>query len=69
MVTSTSTTRAIHLTLDEPESTELVRLLELTLGETRVEVHRTHTPEFRAGVQHEEAILKSILDKLQKAQS
>ncbi len=69
MVTSTKPNGTIHLTLDQAESTELLSLLEHTLGETRVEVHRTHTPHFRSGVQHEEAILKNILGKLQKARS
>jgi hypothetical protein len=69
MVTSSKTNGPIHLTLDEAESTELLRLLEYSLGETRVEVHRTHTPQFRAGVQNEEGILKSILGKLQNARS
>jgi len=69
MVISSKTTGTIQLTLDQAESTELLRLLENALGETRVEVHRTHTPQFRAGVQHEEGILKSILEKLQNAGS
>ncbi len=69
MATANQTHGTIHLTLDQAELAELLRLLEQTVGETRVEVHRTHTPEFRAGVQHEEGILKSILVKAQNARS
>ena len=32
----------------EEERVEMVGLLEQVLGETRVEVHRTHTPGYRA---------------------
>jgi hypothetical protein len=69
VVTSNKTNGTIQLTLDQAELTELLQLLEHTLSETRVEVHRTHTPQFRAGVQHEAEILKSVLQKLQKARS
>jgi hypothetical protein len=36
------------------------------LGETRVEVHRTHTPEFREQVQRREAILRRLIEKLRQ---
>jgi hypothetical protein len=69
MVTKSKTIETVHLTLDQSEAAELLRLLEHTLGETRVEVHRTHTPLFRAEVQHEEQTLKSVLQKLNSARS
>lgn len=69
MTTSSKVVGTIHLTLDEAESNELLALLEHTLGETRVELHRTHTPEFRNGVRHEAGILKGVLEKLQSARS
>ena len=41
-------------------------LLERALGETRVEVHRTHTPGFRDQVLHQEAVIRRLLEKLQR---
>ena len=55
-----------HLTIDAEERAELVTLLERALGETRVEAHRTHTPDFREGVLHEEAVIRRLLDKLER---
>jgi hypothetical protein len=66
MTTSPKTPGTRTVTLEPEELTELVRLLESALGETRVEVHRTHTPEFRAGVQHSETILRGLIEKLKK---
>jgi hypothetical protein len=62
MSTETAT-RMQTLTISEVERAELVRLLEQVLGETRVEVHRTHTPEYRERVQAEETLLRGLLDK------
>jgi hypothetical protein len=53
-------------TISEEERTEIIRLLEQVLGETRVEVHRTHTPEFRQRVQAEEALLRGLLNKFSR---
>ena len=33
--------------ISEDERAELIRLLEQSLKESRVEIHRTHTPEYR----------------------
>jgi hypothetical protein len=49
--------------LSEEERTEIVRLLEQSLSETRVEMHRTHTPEFRQRVMGEQSLLRGLLDK------
>jgi len=55
------------LVLNEQERGELARLLEQALGETRVEVHRTHySPDYRATVQKEEGVIRGLLDKLRK---
>ncbi len=56
-------TRMHTLTISEVERAEIVRLLEQVLGETRVEVHRTHTPEYRDRVQAAESLLRGLLDK------
>ena len=56
----------IILKLTSDETAELLRLVSAALGDTRVEVHRTHhTPEFRDNVKQEEDLLRGILKKLQ----
>lgn len=54
-----------NLTLNEQERTELLRLLKNSLGETRVEVHHTHTPGYRESVKHEEDTIRGLLQKVQ----
>jgi hypothetical protein len=54
------------LVLNERERQELLRLLEQSLKDTRVEVHRTHTPGYRENVQLEEALLRGLLDKVRQ---
>ena len=50
--------------LTAEEKQYLIRLLDARLGETRVEVHRTHTPDYREQVQQEEALVRGLLAKL-----
>ncbi len=65
MTTATvSETRALMIT--EEERAELLRLLEQLLGETRVEIHRTHTPDYRAMVISQESLLRGLLAKLRE---
>jgi hypothetical protein len=54
------------LVLNERERQELLLLLETSLKETRVEVHRTHTPGYRENVQQEESLLRGLLEKVRK---
>ena len=54
-----------NLMINEQERGELLRLLKSSLGETRVEVHRTHTPGFRENVKKEEEVIRRLLDKIQ----
>jgi len=56
----------INVTLTQREMSELLMLLEHELEETRVEVHRTHTPEFREDVKREEQTLRGLLNKLKE---
>jgi hypothetical protein len=53
------------LMLNELERTELLRILKNSLGETRVEVHHTHTPGYRENVKHEEDTIRGLLQKVQ----
>jgi hypothetical protein len=50
--------------LDEQERNELRQLLDHALRETRVEVHRTHTPDFHDQVQRREELYRRLIEKL-----
>jgi hypothetical protein len=54
-----------QLVLTSEERDYLVRLLQSALKETRVEVHRTHTPGFREAVLGEESLVRNLLAKVQ----
>lgn len=61
---TTTTKRGTHdLSITEEERSRLIELLEQVLGETRVEIHRTHTPEYRERVMGEEVLLRDLLAK------
>lgn len=51
------------------ELTLLLDLLENTLGETRAEVHHTHSPQWRERVLKEEAVLRGMIQKLRQSRS
>jgi len=51
--------------VSEEERTELIRLLEQACSESRIEMHRTHTPEYRERVSQEQALLRGLLDRFQ----
>jgi hypothetical protein len=53
--------------LTREEKDYLVRILQNALGETRVEVHRTHSPQFRERVLDEEKLVRGLLSKLEKS--
>lgn len=58
---------AVSLTLSPEEHNLMIRLVENALGETRVEVHRTHySPEFRDELKHEEQLLRNLLAKMRQ---
>ncbi len=62
-----SPTQAIetHVMLTPEEKAYLMRTLSNAIGETRVEVHRTHTPNYRDRVLEEEQLLRGLLAKLE----
>jgi hypothetical protein len=62
-----SSRHTLDLTTEERDS--LLSLLQQALRETWVEVHRTHTPNFRDQVLHHEELLKGLIDKLQRPSS
>jgi hypothetical protein len=56
------------LSLNPDEFALLLRLLETALGETRVELHRTHfSPAFRQEVKDESELLRGLLERLRSA--
>jgi hypothetical protein len=54
---------SLSLTLDEQERSELLQLLEVALQDLRVEVHRTHTPDYRERLLQREALLKRLIER------
>ena len=52
--------------LSAEERDSLLGLLRRKLGEARVEAHRTHTPAFRDLVFGEEAVIRSLLQKVER---
>ena len=64
MSTDVAQSGMMVLALDEEERAVLLQLLEQALSETRVEVHRTHTPDFRARVQRREELLAKMIERI-----
>jgi hypothetical protein len=64
MTGTTNPSPQFSLTLTPEERAELERLVEQNLGDTRVEVHRTHTPDYRQQVLQQEDLLRRLLVKL-----
>jgi hypothetical protein len=55
-----------QLTLTDEERTFLVGLLETALKDTRIEEHRTRTPNYREHIIHQEDLITALLSKLGK---
>jgi len=55
----------VNLTVTAEERDYLQRILQNALEEVRVEVHRTHTPDFRQRVMKEEELVRGLLAKVQ----
>ncbi len=55
---------AITLTLSGEERSLLLNFLEQKYRDKQIEEHRTDAIDFREYVQHEEAVLRGLLDKL-----
>ncbi len=68
---STDSTQKVNLslTLDEQEKAELLQLLEVALQDLRVEVHRTHSPDYREELVKREALLHRLIDKFHQGSS
>ena len=64
-MTAATQSMAHSFMVSEEERTELIRLLEQACGESRIEMHRTHTPAYRDRVSGEQALLRGLLDRFQ----
>lgn len=69
MATEMKPTNTLTVTLSEEERDTILQLLETALGETRVEVHRTHTPDFRDKVKHREVLTAALIEKFRRPNS
>jgi len=66
MTASGTGTRECTLILNMDERTQLLNLLQQALHDKRIEVHRTDAIDYKELVQHEEDVLRSLLEKLQR---
>ena len=65
-MTPQTTSAAVTLTLTEEERTQLLTLLEQKLRDKQVEVHRTDALDYKHFVQHQEDLLRGLVDKLRR---
>jgi hypothetical protein len=61
---SASSTSSFTLTLSEEERALLLNFLEQALHDKQIEVHRTEAFEYREHVQHQETLLRGLINKL-----
>ena len=57
------------LSFDAQEKGEVRQLLETALTDLRVEIHRTHTPDYRTQLVQREELLKKLIDKFKQSAS
>jgi hypothetical protein len=65
---TTQTPALITLTLDASERALLAQVLEQAVVDTHVERRRTEAPAFHDLVAHREELLRSLLEKVRRAQ-
>jgi len=65
-MSATITQSEFTLALSEEERGLLSRFLEQALRDKQVEVHRTDALDYKKYVEHQEALLRGVLDKLQR---
>ncbi len=69
MPTDASSKVSLSLSLDEQERSELLQLLEVALQDLRVEVHRTHSPDYREQLLKRETLLHQLIEKFRQGGS
>lgn len=63
---TTGSMQQLTLELTPAECGQLKNLLQQALGETRVEVHRTHSPGPREQVLEQESLIRGMLEKINR---
>jgi hypothetical protein len=63
MSTDSPRPETFSLTLDDAEKSELLGLLDVALGDLRVEIHRSHTPDYREQLLRREELLRRLIAK------
>jgi hypothetical protein len=66
MATANTESPRFTLTLTEEERAQLLSLLERARRDTHVEARRTESPDYQEQVHHQEAVLRSLIDKLRR---
>jgi hypothetical protein len=66
MAATTTTSAEFTLTLTEDERAQLLGFLEQALRAKEIEVHRTESPDYREYIQHEAAVMESLIGKLRR---
>ncbi|MCX5771424.1 MAG: hypothetical protein NTZ09_14310 [Candidatus Hydrogenedentes bacterium] len=56
----------ITLQLSEEEREELLKLIETSFSDTKIEVRRTRNPEWREKLQQREELLASLVSRLKE---
>ena len=67
MLAVDTSSSACTLTLTGEERSQLLTFLEHALRTKQVEAHRTKTINYREHLEHEEALLQGLIDKLRRA--
>jgi hypothetical protein len=60
---------SLQITLSDEERQCLASLLETVLKEKQIEEHRTRTPSYRELIQHQEALIQQVLDKIRQSKA
>jgi hypothetical protein len=66
MAAPNTTSGAATFTFTGEEQAQLLSILEQALRNKEIEEHRTDALAFKAFVQHEEAVLRSLVDKVRR---
>jgi len=63
---STVSSSEFSVCLTEEERAQLLTFLEQALRDKQIEVHRTEAFQYRERVQHEEDVLRRLVEKLRR---
>jgi hypothetical protein len=66
MSPASTTASSFTLTLTDDERAQLLSFLEQAIRDKHVEAHRTEASDFRKHVEHQEAIMQGLIDRLRR---